>query len=739
MAGVISSVSSSLSGFSPMEDDGGSWGYVPSDNGSANSNQQDIGPPLGLNHSPSIVSQGSWAIVGAGGQQQRMFQTPSPVPQLDVNEPSSASFADYGFLGDAAAPLMGISNDRGTAGFDFTSASLGAHQQNPQSQLVINALQDGQALGLTPNCLIGGQNAIDFGVAFDDFFSGSTMNTMHSQSRSLQQHNILTSMNGANASTRPWSSALVQPFNAPAAGDFDSASRSSIDRLTPSSSSSIELSPNLSPSSFRRRQKSKTSKVNGMPSTKRTGRDSAKIRKPQKRKSSSPPLSSFGLEPRENPVYTFCNMNPDNWGKGDGNADVSRSSQKGRKGPLLEGTRANALAVRNKGACFCCHIRKVRCDKQRPCQNCVKSCCQVPQVVCWQFDDFTGTLFPAFIRKHFEKEEMSKFVLDNVQSFTLNGVEQPCTVTLSSGSSLMSKLVVKAKFFTAKTPRSDVMQHLFQVLGGTGADHVELKPIRSTPIGLDINPAKWNELRRKVGDYVHNIVQEPTYASELTASMQKTSLPRKMLQIMQRYFQQSNQSIVKQALSIYTLYYIMTRHLTLTQQSIESLRPFNPVRATGSYMTTRLLNRQIKAVIDDLVREKVDGLFDEFSRRLKTKHREEWAPCMAAFVVLCMLMEAIEAAADRFAISENEVEMRKTPPGEFNRAHALDNNKRIEDMPYKQFAFQFHQIYHTHPRDASVKSFNPLADDMNGLDVLDSAAFQMVVSLRDMLQTNCES
>lgn len=575
-----------------------------------------------------------------------------------------------------------------------------------------------------------------FDFNYNGLLRDNTMTTI-SQSQSLQQHNMSFSARIGTDEPPPWNHASLQASATSAYGRLD---HPSMDRLTSSSRSSIELSPEMPAGLHRLMQKAKTSKVDSrMHSTKRKDRDTARIQRPRKRKSPSARLSSSDPEPGETPVFKFCNKNADNWDKSDfeGISDVSRPSQKGRKGALSDDTRKSALAVRKTGACFCCHRRKVKCDQQRPCKSCLKSCNQISPGICWRFEDFSKVLFPSFLREHFDKEAMSKFVSDNVQSFTLNGIEQHCTVILSSGPDLASKLVVKAKFFTAKNATSDVLQHWFRVPGD-----VELQMTRATPIGLEMDTSKWNELRRKVDDYVHNIVKEPAFAWELTASMRKPDLPRRMLQIVQRYFQQSKSPIVKRALGVYVMHYMMTRHLTLDQRSIEELRLINPVRATGSYMTSHLLSRQIKAVIDVLIREGVKALFEEFSRRLKgSMPTGEWAPCLAAFLILCMLMEEREAAADGFAISENDVGKLQSPPVKFERTHALEANKCIENGPFKQFAFQFHQIYFTHLTDASAKSFNPLADNLpeKASELKSSTELEMVQSLRDMLQTNCES
>lgn len=40
--------------------------------------------------------------------------------------------------------------------------------------------------------------------------------------------------------------------------------------------------------------------------------------------------------------------------------EAMRMTHKGRKGPLANDTKQNALHVRRLGACFCCHARKVK-------------------------------------------------------------------------------------------------------------------------------------------------------------------------------------------------------------------------------------------------------------------------------------------------------------------------------------------------------------------------------------------
>jgi hypothetical protein len=425
-------------------------------------------------------------------------------------------------------------------------------------------------------------------------------------------------------------------------------------------------------------------------------------------------------------------------------------SQRGRKGPLATDTKQSALQVRRMGACFSCHARKVRCDCERPCRSCVRLATQVPQVVCWQFADFTGVLFPEFVRGHLRREEVVRFVEANVESFTVAGVEVPCTVRLVSGVGFTKAVLeVKAKGFTARTP--DVLQHWHVVVGRGGVD---LHSRGAAPIGLEVTTAssaaeggssgsggdaQKSELKRRLREYIQAIVDEPRFAELVTPPPQHTELPRRVLRIVHDYANRCDAPMVRRALSIYAMHFVMTRHLCLTQANIAELRPTGLVPQGVPWVTPRVLNRQIKAVLDEMLCREMVQLFEHFAKALKPKLRREWAPCLASFLVLCLFMESVETAADMYVMSDNEINLRHHYAPAWKRSFVLDVNAQIENMPFKQFAFQFHQIYQTHSRDAAARSFNPLVDDACfEMGELDREAADMVRQLRWFINEDCK-
>ncbi|RSL50440.1 hypothetical protein CEP53_008791 [Fusarium sp. AF-6] len=387
---------------------------------------------------------------------------------------------------------------------------------------------------------------------------------------------------------------------------------------------------------------------------------------------------------------------------------MARTSQRGRKGPLANATKEDALQVRRVGACFCCHSRKVKCDKERPCKSCKKLKIAVPQVVCWQFQDFVPILFPDFIRGHLRKEAMTTFIAESIVSFQVNGVEQGCSVELFSGGRFRAVLAVEAKFFTPKTP--DIIQHWHMV--NVGPDRVELQSNGAAAIAVELEKtAERDTLKKRTKKYIQELITEPGFVDQVTESFRSTQLPRKILGIIKQYADETESLMVKRALSIYCMHYIMTRQLCLTRHTVDSLRSTGMIAQNDGFVTPRMLARQIKSIIDELMLREMQQLFDIFSKSLKPKIRREWAPCTAAFLVLCLFMEAVETAADTFVVAGNEISMRNSARPEYDRSVALNTCKEVENMPFKQFAYQFHQVYQTHTKEANAKSFNPLFDN----------------------------
>ncbi|KAL6833960.1 hypothetical protein J3E69DRAFT_325558 [Trichoderma sp. SZMC 28015] len=695
MASVTSQNASPHAGSSPYDFDSNgdtdeSWQYIDYSSGAS------VTGSIGFLPSPASGSLNGFAIVGHVSTPSQGGLSPGSMVDMDptVFLPASTTYQQETEF--VTADLFSNGAERPPSSTDASFSQGDAAFMTPQQYLFMPSgtanFQPQELNELTPFMN-------DFPI--DSF---SVMNQTSPASQSLPQQNVLQSL-PSDASMSPWGQ--TSPSLSAAENKFVFEEMISSPSQLSTASSSSPRSPAI---------KSEASSKSGKSIRKVIG---GKVEKNKSDASSSKfvivtPTTISARAGKPNPFECF---------------EAMRTTQKGRKGPLANETKESALQVRRVGACFCCHSRKVKCDKERPCKHCKKLMLQVPQVVCWQFQDFLPVLFPEFIRGHFKKDIMASFITENVEGFTVNGAEQFCNVELSSGPRFATTLTLQAKFFTAKT--CDVLQHWHL---SNGEDHVDLQSQGSAPIGIEVNkgPQK-DEMKKLTKGYIQALVNEPLLADQLTDSFRSTRLPNKILSIVQNFAKKSDSTMVKRALSIYTMHYVMTRHLCLTRQSILSLQPTGLVPQNTPWVTPRVLARQIKSLIDELILRDMQHLFELFSKSLKPKLRREWAPCLASFLVLCLFMEAVETAADNFVVSQNEIDLRNKYSPKYKRSLALDTCKELENMPFKQFAYQFHHLYQTHTKDANTRSFNPLFDNsFVEQGELDPAAVEMVQALREL-------
>ncbi|KAI1376745.1 hypothetical protein F4677DRAFT_72223 [Hypoxylon crocopeplum] len=682
MASVASASPSSGHSFPHMEsgDDSDSWQYVESNPAS-----------VGFMPSPASSSMHSWGIVGYPNQMQASPIAMSPL-QLDQDHSRGAPPTSYPDHATAASMM----------------ASAGAESQlmpafDEQSYI------PGQDLLFTEPL-----TDMDMTQYYSTTFQGNMggISTLEGFEMAPQPVDLGIPQQFRNDNdVPPWAPMNLKNEDFPVLVDETNSFTSQSPRQLSPTHSSLHSSPR---SPYVKEETGKSA------SPIRKIRNGYKIEKKKSESSSKFVIMTPNLinqqSGKPNPFECF---------------EAMRTTQRGRKGPLAHETKESALQVRRLGACFCCHSRKVKCDKERPCQNCKKLSAQVPQIMCWQFGDFLPVLFPDFIRSHFKKDQIAGFISEHVQDFRPNGAELTCSVELFSGARFGSTLTVPASFFTAKS--AEVLQHWHMNME---VNQMDLQSRSTAPIGIDPdNSAQRDELRKRAREYIQNLTSEPLYAEQVTDAIRFTQVPRKVLSIVQRFGQRSQSSMVKRALSIYVTHYVLTRQLCLTNATIVGLRDTKLLPQNNPLLTARVLNRQVKAVLDEMLLKEMQSLFDGFSKSLKPKLRREWAPCLAAFLVLCLFMETVETAADTFVVSQNEIAIRNRSKPEYRRDFALSLCREIDNMPFKQTAYQFHQVYQTHTRDTGAKAFNPLADaNLAQMTELDDAAAEMVGGLKELLQ-----
>ncbi|EEY20916.1 conserved hypothetical protein [Verticillium alfalfae VaMs.102] len=379
------------------------------------------------------------------------------------------------------------------------------------------------------------------------------------------------------------------------------------------------------------------------------------------------------------------------------------TTQRGRKGPLATSTKEAALKVRIKGACFCCKSRKVKCDADGDCRNCRKLRTGTPQLVCWRFPEFIPVLFPEFMRTHLRRDEMAEFIREHVGMSSRSS--ESYQIELHSGDRFQTTLVLKALTFQ---PKDDDAHHGWH--SRINKDEVQLHKQDSVPLLLDLETDSQKEaVKRKISTYISSLSTEKHYAKQITEELGDLALPGKILNLVQGYARKTDSKMVKKALSICTAHYVLMHQLLFRNK--DALRCSTLSMPDGEHPTAVVLNRQLKALIDEQLAREVSDLFRIFNTSLKPRSKLEWTPCLAAFLVVCLFMEDMERATDMFVLSKNEISIRAGKQRLYTRKQVLEVNEQVEKMPFQQFMWQFHHIYQTHSKEHGSKAFNPLLDD----------------------------
>ena len=133
--------------------------------------------------------------------------------------------------------------------------------------------------------------------------------------------------------------------------------------------------------------------------------------------------------------------------------------------------------------------------------------------------------------------------------------------------------------------------------------------------------------------------------------------------------------------------------LTLTKESkSEVFQNVEQIGAPpGEYLTSRLLNRQIKYVMHILHREIYQNVLEGLEKSLKSNSKKDsWGTSFCTLLLLCLCIEELQTAADTFVMGD----MRRD--GAFSvhtRSESSDACTALEQYPFQQCTRLFHDVY----------------------------------------------
>jgi hypothetical protein len=148
------------------------------------------------------------------------------------------------------------------------------------------------------------------------------------------------------------------------------------------------------------------------------------------------------------------------------------------------------------------------------------------------------------------------------------------------------------------------------------------------------------------------------------------------------------------------------------------------------YLSSRLLNRQLKFVMHRLHRDITGEVLEGLEKSMRSRTKDASGHCFAAILVLCLCIEALQIAADRFVVCDKIKEGDKS---KYRRAQSRKACEEVEDCVYERCTKLFHGIFRSRKErkdGAREGGFNPLRLVREGVETgLDEPTERMVRSV----------
>ncbi|RDW64864.1 hypothetical protein BP6252_10515 [Coleophoma cylindrospora] len=386
---------------------------------------------------------------------------------------------------------------------------------------------------------------------------------------------------------------------------------------------------------------------------------------------------------------------------GSDNAAASRQRRHGhRKGKLTREAANKAKIIRGIKSCWRCWNLKIPCSQDEVCKACVKHCSALSptnyQLCCRTgFDEYESSFFPDYLSAHLKKKSIEDLISEHTSGFYDDGID----VDVTTGASF-KPMRLSTNFFRAES-KELLLQHYL----GTNLENKDLLVQQcSAPVGLlgvDVG-----ELKKKCRQYIDDMIGNPLYAEQSCAD-NPTEIPRRVLEVIQRYVSVKDQPLIRKAMMLHAINYSMSRLVTFSQDSAARLaEQLGDSRIP--YISSRLLNRQIKYAMHKLHRELTREVLKGLEKSMRAKSRDSWGPSFCTILVLSLCIEDLQTAADTFVVCDL---VKDGMQANLNRGDSFTACSALEEYPYQRCTRLFHDIYHSHRQAGGrVKdgAFNPI-------------------------------
>jgi hypothetical protein len=161
---------------------------------------------------------------------------------------------------------------------------------------------------------------------------------------------------------------------------------------------------------------------------------------------------------------------------------------------------------------------------------------------------------------------------------------------------------------------------------------------------------------------------------------------------------------------LHAIHYFMGRLITFSESSVVKVQ--QQVQRIGGpqgrYITSRLLNRQIKFIMYRLQRDLTGKVLNGIENAMKSRRQDLWGPSFCATMVLCLCIEKLQSAADTFVVCDMYL---KDNEPEYSRSQSAKACLALDEYPFQACTELFHFAYRSNSGASGCRGeqgFNPL-------------------------------
>jgi hypothetical protein len=187
----------------------------------------------------------------------------------------------------------------------------------------------------------------------------------------------------------------------------------------------------------------------------------------------------------------------------------------------------------------------------------------------------------------------------------------------------------------------------------------------------------------------------------------------------------------------------MSNLTTFSEESVGKIYStlFSTSTLPTSYVSSRLLNKQIKFVMHILHHETTQLVLEDLERSLCSRTRSSWGPSFCAILIPCLCIEELQNSVDIMVVCEMQEKGEKAL---YTRYQSYKACKELDDYPFQNFKKLFHEIYKSHSDGKGtwrgVKAFNPLKAAAMGKRrmEIDSTTEAMARAIYGVVNNHCK-